>query len=370
MDINNFISKRANLVDGSAIRKANEYAANIKNPINLTIGQPDFDVAPQIKEALLTAINNKKNGYCKTAGIDELRSSILSKKGAGKKDVVITSGVTGAISLALMTCLDCKDELLIPDPYFLQYAEIVKLLGINPVYINTYPDFTISIEKIKNKITRKTKAIILNYPNNPTGCLMKPEELGKIITYLNEQNIIVIFDEIYSDFNYTSQKNINPFDYGDNIILLNGYSKSYGMTGWRLGYAITHPKIIERMTRLQGQLYVSAPSIVQYAALVADTVDLNPIIDVYKRRNLLVKEMLSSKFGLSDSNGGFYFFIKVPERMNCSATDFCKIAADNRVLLVPGKAFSQQDTHFRISICVDDEKLKAGLEILNEIVTI
>lgn len=370
MDLNNLISKRAALVDGSAIRKANEYAGNVKNPINLTIGQPDFDVAPQIKDGLLKAINSKKNGYCKTEGIDELRSSILSKKGLRQKDVVITSGVTGAISLSLMTCLDIGDELMIPDPYFLQYTEIVKLLGINPVYINTYPDFKISIEKIENKITKKTKAIILNYPNNPTGCLIDSEELGKIITYLNERNVIVIFDEIYSDFNYKNQKNIHPFNYGDNIILLNGYSKSYSMTGWRLGYAIAHPKIIERMTRLQGQLYVSAPSIVQYAALEADKINLEPITNVYKKRNLLVKETISSQFELSDSNGGFYFFIKVPQEMNCSATDFCKIAANNQVLLVPGKAFSQQDTHFRLSICVDDKKLKTGLEILNKIVTI
>lgn len=368
MDINKIISKRALSIDGSAIRKASEQASLIKDSINLTIGQPDFDVDQKIKERLIYAMNNKKNGYVKTIGIEELRDEIKRKHHVStKNDILVTCGVTAGVFLSLAACLDVDDELLIPDPYFLQYAEVVKILGIKPIFINTYSTFQLTLDMIKARITEKTKAILINSPCNPTGVVVPQQNLKEIIEFLDPLNIMIIYDEIYVDFNYSNIPNSNPFDFGENVILLNGYSKSYAMTGWRLGYVIAPEKLIERMTRIQGQTYVSPTSVVQYAALAAKDVNISSIVKAYKDRHELVFKELNGRYLLSNSDGGFYYFIEVPKNIAENATQFCEIAAQYGVALVPGKAFSQRDTHFRLSFCVGYEKLKKGLDILKDI---
>jgi len=372
MNLKDNISKRAMSVDGSGIRRAAAKVFNIINPINLSIGQPDFLVDNIIKKSAIDSINNNKNGYTPTAGIDDLKNKIISNHKYANThkeniDILITSGVTAGIFLSITTCLNPGDEIIIPDPYFLQYVEACKILEVNPIFMDTYPDFSITAEKMEKLITQKTKAIIINSPNNPTGVIIPNEELQKIISLAYEKNIFVIYDEIYSDFIYTN-KSPHTLPFFENLIILNGFSKSYAMTGWRIGYVVAAPLIIEKMTRMQGQIYVSAASPAQYGAMEAFNADTQPVIQEYKERHKLVQDILSENFNLSKSIGSYYYFVEVPKKINMTSEKFCELVAQYRVIIIPGNVFSQKDTHFRLSFCVDKTKLTEGLLILNNIV--
>ena len=365
MKAEEFISNRARIVDGSGIRKMSELSKNMIKPINLSVGQPDFDVPSNIIEAMYVAAKEGKNKYPPTQGVDKLRRKILEKKKIKNSDidVVITPGATAAIFIALTTCFNEQDEILIADPYYVQYLEMLKILNIIPRIVDTYPDFKFNLEKIKKYITPKTKGIIINSPNNPTGVLLKNNELEEILQYAKTNNLVVIYDEIYKDFNF-SKENLDLTDIYNNVIVINGFSKTYAMTGWRLGYAIANKVLVERMTRIQAQIYTSASSIIQYGAIEALDTDMTSFIDKYKERHKYVKNNLSKYYNISNSEGGFYFFVEVPKELNMNATEFCKYAITKNLVLIPGKVFSQYDTHFRFSICQDIEELKKAIDIL------
>ena len=365
MKAEEFISNRARIVDGSGIRKMSELSKNMIKPINLSVGQPDFDVPNNIIEAMYVAAKEGKNKYPPTQGVNKLRRKILEKKKIKNSDidVVITPGTTAAIFIALTTCFNEQDEILIADPYYVQYLEMLKILNIIPRIVDTYPDFKFNLEKIKKYITPKTKGIIINSPNNPTGVLLKNNELEEILQYAKTNNLVVIYDEIYKDFNF-SKENLDLTDIYNNVIVINGFSKTYAMTGWRLGYAIANKVLVERMTRIQAQIYTSASSIIQYGAIEALDTDMTSFIDRYKERHKYVKNNLSKYYNISNSEGGFYFFVEVPKELNMNATEFCKYAITKNLVLIPGKVFSQYDTHFRFSICQDIEELKKAIDIL------
>lgn len=363
------ISKRALKVDSSGIRKVFELAAKIENPVNFSIGQPDFDVPDHLKEIAIEAIRKGNNRYTLTQGIGELREKVAGyvQKTKGKKyssdEVIISSGVSGGLYLALISIIDPGDEIIFFDPYFVMYKHLVNLLDGKPVIIDTYPDFKISYEKVKKAITRRTKAIIINNPTNPTGYVYSRQDLENVVKAAKEKNVMVITDEIYDGFVYDGQFE-SLAKYYDNVLILGGFSKTYAMTGWRLGYAVGNKDLIAQMIKIQQYTFVCAPSPFQYAAVTALDMDTTAFRDSYKKKRDLVYEGLKGSFDIIKPQGAFYMF---PKLKKGDASKFCEQAIEKKVLIIPGNVFSEKNTNFRISFATDDATIQRGVDILKSL---
>jgi len=280
--------------------------------------------------------------------------------------------------LAMFATLNPGDEVLFLDPYFVMYKHLPKLCGAVPVAVDSYPDFRLHADRLEAAITPRTKLLILCSPNNPTGIALTPDELQAAAAIAKKHNLLVISDEIYDAFCYQTHHSIAPL-LPDQCILLKGYSKTYGMTGWRLGYAAASgaaKAVIEQMTKLQQYTFVCAPSMVQYAALETlagdhPPLDMTPYINAYKAKRDRVVAALSDDFELNVPGGAFYAFPKVPmgkgDAGKIGATQFVQKAIDRNVLIIPGNVFSARDTHFRLSYATSDAKLDQGLAILREL---
>ncbi|MFA5795096.1 MAG: aminotransferase class I/II-fold pyridoxal phosphate-dependent enzyme [Candidatus Brocadiia bacterium] len=362
------ISKRALKIEASEIRKAFDLARSLKDPIDLSIGQPNFEVPQPIQEAAIAAIKSGFNRYTTTQGIPELRDKLIKqfeqRFNFKPPALMVTSAVAGAITLALMVLLDENDEVIVTDPYFPSYKHIVHIAGGICKFANTYPDFRLKKEAFEKLITPRTKIIIISSPCNPTGVAYTKSEILMLVDLAKKHDLIIISDEIYNSFLYDTDSLESPIKYYDKTILMDGFSKKYGVPGWRLGYAVGPQEIIERMTILQQWSFVCAPAPFQKAAVVALDCDMSAQINEFKRRRDLGYSMLKDKFELVKPDGAFYFFPKAPDG---NAGAFIKKAVDNNVLIVPGCAFSEQNTHFRISYAVHEKKLIKGLEILNKL---
>ncbi|HEY7086626.1 MAG TPA: aminotransferase class I/II-fold pyridoxal phosphate-dependent enzyme [Tepidisphaeraceae bacterium] len=369
--IGQFVSKRADAVDASGIRKVFDLAAKMKDPINLSIGLPDFDVPDVVKESAIDAIRRGENRYTQTQGIaplrERLRSDLSREIGRDVGEVLITSGVSGGLLLAILAVIDPGDEAVFLDPYFVMYKHLLTVAGGKSVIVDSYPDFRFHAERVKRAITPRTKMLILNSPCNPTGIVMTESEIRAAVEIAKKHDLLILSDEIYEPFLYDVKRGVgelySPAVLYEKTIILRGFSKSHAMTGWRLGYAAGPEQIIAGMTKLQQYTFVCAPSPLQHAALKALDVPMNNAVDAYRHKRDIVFEMLSKKFDLSGKPGGaFYIFPKSPRGI--SATDFVTKAIENNVLIIPGGVFSERDTHFRISYATTDEKLKRGCEIL------
>ncbi|MBL4700471.1 MAG: aminotransferase class I/II-fold pyridoxal phosphate-dependent enzyme [Phycisphaeraceae bacterium] len=382
-DPQHFITDKLREIDASGIRRVFDLAAKLKNPINLSIGQPDFDVPAPIKAAAITAIEQGHNRYTVTQGLASLHQRIdehlkpeLPHWDFSAVSTLVTSGVSGGLMLALMTTVGPGDEVLIPDPYFVMYRHLVTLTGATAVYVDTYPDFQISADKLEPYITDRTKLILFNTPSNPTGVVATNQTCKDVVTLAEKHNLLILSDEIYDEFCYekiqrpahgNKHRCPSPADYSQNILLLRGYSKTYGMTGWRLGYAVGPKAIIEQMTKLQQYSFVCAPSMVQLAGIVALDIDMQSHIDAYEVKRDLVIEKLSGCYELTTPGGAFYAFPKVPEHLGLTGTQFVEKAVDKGMLMIPGNVFSNKDTHFRISYACDTAMLTKGLDLLVEL---
>ncbi len=354
-----------NLIDASGIRKVFDLATKMKDPINLSIGQPDFEVPQGIKDEAIEAIRRGENRYTQTQGTLELRQAIAQACGQefgwdNERPYLITSGVSGALMLAMLTLVDPGQEVVFADPYFVMYSHLVNLAGGVPVPVDTYPDFRPSPEKIEAAITDKTRMLIVNSPANPTGAIYSEDELRAIAEIAATHDLLVISDEIYNLFCY-DEPFVSMASIYENTLLMRGFSKSYAMTGWRLGWCTGPRPIIEKMTMLQQYSFVCAPSMAQPAGVVALNTDMSKQVGDYKRKRDMVFEKLSPAFGLTKPGGAFYSFVPAP---GGNATDFVKKAIEKNVLVIPGNVFSKQDSHFRISYATSDEKLAEGLDIL------
>ena len=361
------LAARVSRIDSSGIRKIFDLAKALKYPINLSIGQPDFEVAPQVKDAAIAAIRANRNTYTQTQGIAELRELVTAeeKSFTGRDyvgdQVLITSGVSGGLFLALLALVDDGDEVIVPDPYFVMYKHLVNLFGGKPVYLDTYDTgFGIDAARLEKLITPKTKLLLLNSPGNPTGRIFPKSELEAIAKVCAKHGIIVISDEIYRAFSYVPMTSMAEV-YPDTVVLV-GHSKSFGMTGWRLGYAVGPKEIIQAMTKVQQYSFVCAPSIVQYAALACPTVDNSGNIATYQRKRDLMVGILAKHFELAPPDGAFYLFAKAPRGL--TGDQFVDLAIKNNMLIIPGSVFSERASHFRICYTVPDEKLKQGAELL------
>lgn len=378
-DPNRFVADRTHAVDASGIRKVFDLAATLEDPIDLSIGQPDFDVPDEIKRAAIQAIEQGHNKYTQTQGIAPLVEQVkarLAHRYPNRSDdcgLLVTSGVSGALSLLMLSCIQPGDEVLIPDPYFVMYKHLVKLAGGTPVFVDTYPDFQLRPERIEPLINERTKILLFNSPSNPTGVVATDELCKQVAELADRHGILLVSDEIYDEFCYEKvddprhpgeQIVPSPLDYNPNVLLLKGYSKSYAMTGWRLGYAAGPPEVVAAMTKIQQYTFVCAPSVTQAAGAIAYGVDVSPLVETYRRKRDRVVERLSEHYELATPGGAFFAFPKVPDHLGLTATDFVKRAIEKSLLVIPGSVFSEHDTHFRLSYACDDDRLEKGLDVL------
>jgi len=362
------IAERMRLLDASGIRKVFDLAAKMTDPINLSIGQPDFDVPEAVKDRAVEAIRAGQNKYTQTQGLAELRGAVsdLCAEEFGWDDdrpVLITSGVSGALVLAMLALVDPGDEVVFADPYFVMYAHLVNLAGGRCVPVDTYPDFRPDVGRIADAITDRTRMLIINSPTNPTGAVYSEDELRQIADLARKHNLLIVSDEIYNFFCY-DEPFVSMASLYENTLLMRGFSKSYAMTGWRMGWCTGPRAIVEKMTMLQQYSFVCAPSMAQAAAIEALKTDVSPHVADYRRKRDRVDEALGERFGLIRPGGAFYAFVPAP---GGDATAFVEKAIAHNVLVIPGSVFSAKDTHFRLSYATSDEKLARGLEILRSL---
>jgi aspartate aminotransferase/aminotransferase len=368
-----YISQRAHAVDASGIRKVFDLAAKLKDPINLSIGLPDFDVPEPAKLAAIDAIRAGENRYTQTQGIGPLRQRLradLSKEfGRDTGEVLITSGVSGGLFLAILSVIDPGDEVVFLDPYFVMYRHLVTLAGGTPVTVDSYPDFRFHADRVERAISPRTQVLILNSPSTPTGVVMTQAEVEAAVSLARRHDLLLLSDEIYEPFLYDSAGQSGlpaPARSYEKTITLRGFSKSHAMTGWRLGYACGPEPIISQMTKLQQYTYVCAPSPLQHAALKAMDLPIEQAVAAYRRKRDIVYDGLRGSFDVVRPEGAFYIFPKAPQGM--TATQFVERAIENNVLVIPGNVFSTKDTHFRISYATTDERLAEGCRILSRLV--
>jgi aspartate/methionine/tyrosine aminotransferase len=381
LSLSSLISQRARSIDASGIRKVFDLAAKMKDPINLSIGQPDFLVPAVMKEAAKADIDADRNGYTVTQGIPELidatwnhlRSNVGWDGPGEHRSLVITSGTSGGIVLAAMALLDAGDEMIIPDPYFVMYAQLGKMTGGTMVCCDTYPDFRMTAERIERCMTPRTKAVLICSPSNPCGTVLTGAELRDIVDLCRRRGVLLISDEIYDEFCFSDMREDghcpSPARFSDECLLIRGFGKTYGCTGWRLGYVAGPKEIVQEIAKFQQYTYVCAPSMAQWGVIPSFGVDLAPIVSDYERRRQMVVDAFAGVTTVPRPGGAFYAFVEVPKRLGITGHEFVEQAIANRVLVIPGNVFSRRDTHFRISFATRPDKLAEGLAILRGLMT-
>src|SRR3990167_4958200 len=342
-----FIAKRLADFDSSKIRAAFEFAENIPNPIDLSIGFPEDNTPDHIKLAGIEAIRNNHTRYTSTNGMAALRKAIAkkleseNKVPSGPDHVTIMPGITTGILLSYLAILDPGDEVLIPDPYFPPYKELAVMLGAKAVLVDTAPSFQLTPDLIRPHITSRTKAIVVNTPNNPSGAVYPEHELRKIAELAKEHDLIVISDEVYEYFCYDDRH----FSIGSvypNTLTLNGFSKSFAMTGWRIGYINGPSEIIDAINELHQYTVFSSSSISQHAGLAALKQGNKNIFLKYEAKRDLLISQLSRTFGkVFGAEGAFYVFLQLPEGIK--DMEFVNHLAQAGVLVLPGSAFSRRE---------------------------
>ena len=357
------MAQRINNFESLAIRKVFALAGKIKNPIDLSIGQPDFDVPEIIKNVAIESIKKGFNKYTPTNGILELRKKIasnLKKNGINidSSEVLVTAGTTGAIFLTYLVLLDPEDEVIIFDPYFVVYKQLAELLGAKVKIINTYSDFQPNIKELKRAISTKSKLIILNSPNNPTGAVYTKEKIKEVAEIARKNDVYLLSDEVYENFVYEGE-HFSPGSVYKNTLTLNGFSKSISATGWRIGYVAGPKDIIDKMASLQQFIFVCAPSFTQHAAIKAlDYDNKNEVANLKQKRNFLY-EKLKNFYDIAKPAGAFYLFLKTPY----DEEKFVDKLVKHKVIVVPGSAFSNQKGYIRISYSCSMETLKKAIEV-------
>jgi aspartate/methionine/tyrosine aminotransferase len=355
----------------------------MQDPINLSIGQPDFPVSEAMKEAAIAAIRENKNGYTVTQGIPQLLAAVRQRVehdfGAGwsttneNLSAVITSGTSGGILLALMSILDPGDEFISPDPYFVMYPQVGKLLGAHCVLCDTYPDFRMTAARVEPLITERTKAVLLNSPSNPCGTVLTAKEIAELVQLCERRGVLLISDEIYDEFCFSDARENglcpSPGRTSNNCLIIRGFGKTHGCTGWRLGYAAGPAPLIQEMAKLQQSTFVCAPSPLQWGVVPSFQEDLSSVLKEYEGRRQMVLDAFSGVANVTRPGGAFYAFVEVPPKLNLTAAQFVEQAIAKRVLIIPGGVFSHRDTHFRLSFAASRAKLSEGLGILRELMS-
>lgn len=361
-----WIAERMRHIDASGIRKAFDMAKSMVDPINLSIGLPDFDVPEPAKAAAIAAIEGGFNAYTVTQGIPELRgklqAAVDARYGHADRQVLVTAGTSGGLLLSLCCSVNPGDEVILFDPYFVMYRHLITLAGGTTVLVDTYPDFRVDAAKVAAAMTPRTKAVLVNTPANPTGVVATADEMRALGELCRERGVLLISDEVYAAFCYDRPFR-SPAEFNPDVMVVDGFSKAYGMTGWRLGFAHGPARLIQEMAKLQQFSFICAPSLVQKAGVAALDHDLTGQVEAYKRKRDAVVAALGDLYDLPELEGAFYAFFPAPWG---TATEFVAEAIRRNLLIIPGNVFSPRDTHVRISYAVDDATLARGLEVLRQ----
>jgi len=361
-----FISRAANRIDTSEIRKVFDLAANIKNPLNLSIGQPDFPVPQEVKESFIQAIRDDKNAYTPTQGILPLREAISEKWKTqngfevSPENVIVSAGVASLLMLLYEAIFNEGDQILLTDPYFLIYGSLASFHNLDVRFIPE--DFSAEdMKALASDSGFNPKCVIFSSPSNPSGRILSREQLQALSDYARTKNCILISDEIYEAYDYDKQfismASIDP----EYTITLGGFSKSHAMTGLRVGYMGVPSNltpIFQKVAALQQYSIVCSPQPAQWAAVTALEVSIDKQLETMKKRRGLVKKTLEGKVDIGNPAGAFYAFARIP----IDSTEFIKQAIDERLLIVPGYIFSKNSNTVRLSYAVSEDILKEGLD--------
>lgn len=374
----NLASERMSRIDTSEIRRMFALAATLKNPINLSIGQPHFAAPGEIRSAIDEALARGQTAYTQTQGIVELRERLARKFqevngfAAHPDRILISSGVSSLIQLLFLATIDRGDRVLLTDPAFLIYRSLLEFLGADIEYIPE--DFSAADidayhegereAAAKDRSRKPLKLIILCTPSNPSGHIMSTEQLQLLAGLADEQGALLVADEIYELFDYEGRFQSAAAIYPNTVTFM-GYSKSYSMTGLRLSAATGPEAVIKAMTTLQQYTVVCAPAPVQWAGIAALDIDMSPYVAEYKQNRDYCLERLSGTLEFTYPAGAFYIFARIPG----NDRDFVERAIrEKELLVVPGRIFSREQNRVRISYATDRPTLERGMDALLELI--
>lgn len=378
------LSKTVESIEPSGIRKFFDIVSEMKDAISLGVGEPDFDTPWHIRDEGIYALEKGKTFYTSNAGLKELRCEISNYLKRTQNitynpmhEILVTVGGSEAIDIGLRAIINPGDEVIIPQPSYVSYVPCAVLAGAKPVIIDLKAenDFRLTPKELESAITNKTKVLILPYPNNPTGAIMEKNDLEAIAKIIKEKDILVMSDEIYSELTYkgkhVSIASIEGMQ--ERTLLINGFSKSYAMTGWRLGYACAPEPLIKQMTKIHQFAIMCAPTTSQYAAVAAiknGDEDVELMRRAYnQRRRFLLHEFKEMGLECFEPYGAFYVFPCIKEFGMTSEEFATKFLEEEKVAAVPGTAFGKSgEGYLRISYAYSMDNLKIALERLKNFV--
>ncbi|MDY2694091.1 pyridoxal phosphate-dependent aminotransferase [Gemmiger sp.] len=377
MNYDELLSPAAKEMRPSGIRKFFDLAADMPHCISLGVGEPDFKTPWSVRDAGIRSLEQGRTKYTANAGLKELRAEVCNylarrfELSYEPQNVLVTVGGSEAIDLAIRALVKPGDEVIIPEPCFVCYEPITQLVGGVPVHIATRAEdeFRLTAEQLRAAITPRTKLLIFPYPNNPTGAVMSAADMQAIAEVLRDTNIMVLSDEIYSELTYGLDRHVSFASLpgmAERTIVVNGFSKSYAMTGWRLGYAVGPVPVIKVMTKIHQSCIMSAPTTSQYAAITAlrqcdDQIEM--MRDEYNRRRRYVVKSLND-MGLTcfEPRGAFYVFPSI-QISGLSSEEFCeRLLKEKEVAIIPGSAFGAcGDGYARISYAYSVDHLQTAM---------
>jgi aminotransferase len=378
MDYSKILSKTIVETQKSGIRKYFDLLDGMSDVVGLTIGQPDFVTPWHIREAGIESLEKGKTYYTSNAGTLELRQEIdtyLNRRFGLSYDpeaeMIVTVGGSEAIDIALRAVLEAGDEIIVPTPSFVCYAPLARMAGGTPVILETTAKdrFKLTPEALKAAITPRTKMLVLPYPNNPTGAIMTKEELEDIAEILRDTNILVLSDEIYAEMTY-GRKHVSFASLEgmkERTILVSGFSKSYAMTGWRLGYLCAPRELTDQMLKIHQYAIMSSPTTAQFAAVEAlrnGDGDIKMMVDEYnRRRRYIYKGLKDIGIDSFEPEGAFYIFPNIGQ-FGLSGEEFCnRLLYEKKCAIIPGEAFGKGGEGFaRISYAYSIEHITQALE--------
>ena len=383
--MSNFVKQQVTDLPPSGIRKFFDLAATMDECISLSIGEPDFVTPKLMMDAAVESLKQGKTAYTSNAGLIELREEICNylKKYElsyeANKEVLITVGASEAIDLAFRALVGPGDEVLIPDPSFVCYGPLTTLTGATPVSLATYEkdEFRLTAEELEKKITPNSKVLLLPYPNNPTGGIMRKEDYEPIAEVVKKHNLFVLCDEIYSELVYGGEKHYSfaalP-GMKERSLVMNGFSKAFAMTGWRIGYACGPADVIAAMTKLHQYGIMSAPTMGQYAALEGlrhGEEEVAKMVASYdERRKVIVQGFRDMGLSCFEPKGAFYCFPSI-QSTGLSSEEFCeRLLKAEHVAVVPGNAFGASGEGFvRCSYASSMENIKEALKRIERFIS-
>ena len=385
MDYERLIAPAAKAMRPSGIRKFFDLAAEMPECISLGVGEPDFKTPWAVREAGIESLEHGRTRYTSNAGLKELRAEItryLARRmnlHYEPSQVLVTVGGSEAIDMCIRTLIQPGDEVIIPEPCFVCYEPITQLTGGVPVHIATRAEdqFRLTADQLRAAITPRTKLLIFPYPNNPTGAVMSAAEMEEIAAVLRETNVLVLSDEIYSELTYGLDRHVSIASLpgmAERTIVVNGFSKSYAMTGWRLGYAAGPAPLVKVMTKIHQSCIMSAPTTSQYAAITAlrqcdDQIEM--MRDEYNRRRRYVVKALND-MGLTcfEPRGAFYVFPSI-QISGLTSSEFCEqLLREKEVAIIPGSAFGASgEGYARISYAYSVDHLQTAMKRIREFLT-